>query len=367
MHKVGLVYDPIYAEHDTGFTHPEKADRVIQAFQSLKDHHMAGENRSSTFIPIIPRVATFEQISTMHSNAFISRVKSSVEKARQIGDLIYLDGDTPVCEKSYDASLKATGGNLAAIDSILAGEVERSFVLCRPPGHHSNQDLARGFCLFNNIAIATNYLLREKKLKKVAIVDFDCHAGNGTEDMLYSGLPEGEVLFISTHQDPHTLYPFECFLEEIGEGKQKGKIMNITFAPLSGDRSMQLAIQRIIAPVLREFKPEFILMSAGFDAHKNDPLTRMGWTEQGFGKIMQSLVPVAEEVAHGRINLTLEGGYNIGALCNSIVNVMSVLSGGTILETEDEYEEPSNVLEYTENQLIPSIKSIFQPFYKCFQ
>jgi len=263
--------------------------------------------------------------------------------------------------------LYSAGGNFSIIDAVMEGEIKSGFVLCRPPGHHANKGAARGFCLFNNVVLATQYLMREKNIEKVAIIDWDAHAGNGTEDLVYSGVPnvpeDAELLFFSIHQDPRTLYPGTCFPQEIGEGKQKGKIVNITLPPLSGDNCFQLALEQLILPMLHEFKPEYILFSAGFDGHFMDQLTNLGYTSQGYGKIVQKILPVAEEYAKGRMSFTLEGGYNLAAQSNSILNVLSVLSGGKILVEDDEHDDPRCV-EYTENKLIPFLRETLNPYWK---
>ncbi len=369
MKNVGIVYDDIYAEHKTGlsFGHPERPDRVTHAIMKLTEYEMYGENRKGNFYEISPRLATTKEIEMSHSSGLIEDVQQAVERAGKHQRNILMDGDTPVSGQSYTAALYAAGGNFSAIDAIMEGKIKSCFVLCRPPGHHANVSASRGFCLFNNIVLATQYLMREKGLKRVAIIDWDAHAGNGTEELVYSGVPnvpdDAELLFFSIHQDPRTLYPGTCFPSEIGEGKQKGKIVNITLPPSSGDHCMQLALDQIILPMLQEFKPEYILFSAGFDGHYKDQLTNLGYTSQGYGKIIEKVLPIAEEYAKGRMSLTLEGGYNLGAQSNSIVNVMSILSGGSMVVEDDEQDDPRCV-EYTENKLIPNLKELLEPYWK---
>jgi len=369
MKNVGIVYQDIYAKHDTG-PHPECADRVTHTIEQLKENQMYGENRIAHFKNIDPGKASLEQIRWSHSNTLINKVKNAVESTIKRNSHVYIDGDTVASPATYDAALYAAGGNFASIDAIFSGEIDRGFVLCRPPGHHSNRDYARGFCIFNNIALSVEYLIRAKKLNRVAIVDFDAHAGNGTEELFYSGLEQGELLFFSIHQHPHTLYPGTCFVDEIGEGKQKGKIVNITLAPYSGQKSIKLTFDQIILPMLREFKPEFILCSAGFDAHHNDPLTNLGFMDQTYSYIIQELGKISDEFANGRIQCTLEGGYNIKHLGNSITNVINSLADDkTIFKETDEFSigQKVDILEFTENKLIPQIKAIFAPYWKVFQ
>jgi acetoin utilization deacetylase AcuC-like enzyme len=369
MKDVGIVYDDIYAQHKTElmFGHPERPDRVTHAIMKLTEYDMYGENRKGNFHEIIPRLATNREIELSHSSHLISDIQQAVDRAAKYQRNILMDGDTPVSGQSYTAALYAVGGNFAAIDAIMDGKINSAFVLCRPPGHHANTGASRGFCLFNNIVLATQYLMREKGLKKIAIIDWDAHAGNGTEEIAYSGVPnvpdDSELLFFSIHQDPRTLYPGTCFPEDIGDGKQKGKIINITLPPRSGDNCVQLALDQLILPILHEFKPEYILFSAGFDGHYKDQLTNLGYTSQGYGKIIEKVLPLAEEYAKGRMSLTLEGGYNLEAQSNSIANVLSILSGDHMIVEDDTQENPQ-CLAYTENKLIPRLKEFLHPYWK---
>ncbi|MBD3352223.1 MAG: hypothetical protein GF364_12110 [Candidatus Lokiarchaeota archaeon] len=365
MKKIGIVYDDIFAEHHTQgwFSHPECKERVLHTIDVLKEHEMYGKDHAENYVPIMPRDATFEELNWCHEQALIEWVKDAVSKSSE-KRLEHMDGDTPVSPQSLNAALQAAGGNFEAIDKIMEGKINRAFVLCRPPGHHANKGRSRGFCLFNNIILATHYLTRKKGIKKVAIFDFDVHAGNGSEDLIWRGIPEGEVLFISSHQDPRAFYPFECHADEIGDGAQKGKIVNITYAPGSGDQCINLALDEIVSPLFREFKPEFILISAGFDAHHTDPIGGLGFTDQSYGNMINKLSPIADEFASGRMAATLEGGYNIDSIARSISNVISTMSTGKLIEDEDEFQEKSDRVEYTENVLIPKIQGFIAPYWK---
>lgn len=367
MKKVGIIYDDIYAKHDTAgyYSHPECIERVLKTIELLKNHQMYGSGHKEEFIPIPPRSATFEEIQWAHSKSLIDKIESAVSQSSETRRS-YMDGDTPLSPQSLNAALKAVGGNFTAIDMVLEKKIDRAFVVCRPPGHHANSGFSRGFCLFNNIALAAHYLIKKKGIKRVGIYDFDVHAGNGTEDLLWKGIPGGEVLFISSHQDPRSFYPGECFAEDIGEDTQKGKIANITFRADSGDICMKNALNEIILPMFREFKPEIILFSAGFDGHHSDPIGGLGFTDQGFGNIIKAFEPIADEYANGRMIATLEGGYNLDALARSISNVISVMAGDSMVETEDEFTDNESNIEFTNGILIPELKEILQPYWKCF-
>ncbi|MHA1340566.1 MAG: histone deacetylase family protein [Promethearchaeota archaeon] len=371
MKKVGIVYDNIYSMHETqsGFySHPECKERVLVTVDKLKEHNFYGPDSDEHFIEIEPVDASYDQIKWVHDQSLINEVEKAVASSSN-HYLSHMDGDTPVSPHTLSAALKAAGGNFSAIDAIMAGKVDRAFVLCRPPGHHANKGYSRGFCIFNNIALAVHYLLREKGIKKVAILDFDVHAGNGTEDIFWTGTGiEGtDLLFISSHQDPHYFYPGECFVDDIGSGSQKGKIANITFTRGCGDKSMQLALDKIVIPMMHEFKPEIILFSAGFDAHSSDPIGGLKFTEKGYYNIIKKIEPIADEYCKGRMIATLEGGYNLQALARSITDVLAAMSGFSIVEEGEEYEEDARAIEFTENKLIPSLEEILSPYWSCFK
>ncbi|MCP4763581.1 MAG: histone deacetylase [archaeon] len=375
MKKVGIVYDSIYADHNTEIfaPHPENKDRVLHTIESLTEQDMYGEYRPDHFVPIEPREASIKEILWAHSQSLVSRVEENVTLASNRFSRAFMDGDTPVSSRSMEAALMAAGGNFAAIDAIFDNEINSAFTLCRPPGHHANVNASRGFCLFNNVILASQYLFRIKDLNRVAILDFDVHAGNGSEDIIWNGVPgypdgEKELLFISSHQDPSMFYPFSCFVDEVGDESQKGKIVNATYAPRSGDMCMQMVLKNIVRPLFDEFKPEFLLISAGFDGHYMDPIGGLAFTRQGFGEIIKTLMPMVVESAKGRILATLEGGYNINALSDSITNILNVLSGGENIHKDDGFSgETAKEISFTENKLIPSIKEILAPYWKCFK
>jgi len=371
MQKVGIVYDNIYAQHDTERTtsHPECKERVLHTLEVLKEQGMWGSDIDGRYVNIAPEMAEPDQIRWAHSDSLINSVRATVEKAENGMPYTYMDGDTPVSAQSYNAALSAVGGNFSAIDKIFSGEIQKAFVLCRPPGHHANRGNSRGFCLFNNIILSVHYLFKQKNLQRVAIYDFDVHAGNGSEDLIWNGLPDSngkELLFISSHQNPAYFYPFECFVDDIGEGAQKGKIVNIPFRRGAGDESVQLVMNEIIKPLMEEFKPEFILISAGFDAHFSDPIGGLGFTRQTYWKIIEELKPIAEKYSNGRMQATLEGGYNIDALGDSITNVIRSMAGDKPI-AEDDYSEDKKALLNTETELIPTIKDIFSEYWNCFK
>jgi acetoin utilization deacetylase AcuC-like enzyme len=315
---------------------------------------------------IDPRKATTDQIKYVHQESLINEVKEVSEVARITGHIQNLDMDTAVSAKTYEASLYSVGGNLNGIDSILEGDVNNAFALVRPPGHHSNSYKCAGFCIFNNIAIATEYLLREKNFKRVAIIDWDCHAGNGTSDIFYNGSENGEVVFFDSHQDGRTLYPGTGFINDIGNKAGEGKIINFPMPPRAGDDVNILFFNEIIAPVCDEFKPEFILISAGFDTHWTDRLTNMGWTYQGPANYLKKIKEIAEKYAKDRILITLEGGYEIDKQAKAVYNCLQVLNSSNKLIEEKPRTSDNDVLNYVNNKVIPNLKDSLKRYWNCF-
>ena len=221
--------------------------------------------------------------------------------------------DTPICEASYAVATEAAGGVLAAIDAVMAGEVRNAFCAVRPPGHHATTDKAMGFCLLNNVAIAARYIQKQKKLPKVLIVDWDVHHGNGTQDIFYE---DPRVFYFSVHRYP--FYPGTGGADQQGAGEGQGLTLNVPLPAGSGDRDFEQAFTEKLVPAARQFRPDFVLISAGFDAHQNDPLGGMRVTAEGYGKLTRIVKQIAEENCHGRLVSVLEGGYNLDGLAASV-------------------------------------------------
>ena len=358
----GIVYDPIYLEHRIG-THVESHERLIVLMDFLKEQNLL---ENPDFKLISPRKATLDQIKYVHTDSLIKEVREISELAEKTGRLQSLDMDTVASAKTYEASLYSVGGNLQAIDEILSGNIKNAFAAVRPPGHHSNSYKCAGFCIFNNIAIAAEYLFREKGIKRIGIIDFDCHAGNGTSDIFYNGTDSGELVFFDSHQDGRTLYPGTGFVGEIGAKKGKGKIINYPMPPRAADDVIMTFFDEIISPVLHEFKPEFILISAGFDTHWTDRLTGMGWTFQAPANYLKMIKTIAEKFANGRILITLEGGYEVDKQARAIYNCLKILNNEEDLIEEKQRESGEDLLNYINNKLIPALKDQLSPYWDCF-
>ena len=311
--KAGLVYDPIYLEHDTG-DHVENSQRLVAAMSYLKE---TGIKEKLTCLP--PRPALLEELEMIHTTEYISYVKSKAEKGGG-----WLDPDTVMSPKSYEAALYAAGGLMVAVEAVMKGEVDNAFALVRPPGHHAIHDRAMGFCIFNNVAIAAKFALSKFSLNRVLIADFDVHHGNGTQDAFYA---DPTVLYCSTHQYP--FYPGTGWMDETGTGEGEGTTVNFPMAAGWGDEEYLRAFNEVLVPVARGFQPQLILVSAGFDAHWADHLAMMRVSVTGFAQIVMILKELAAELCQGRLVFTLEGGYNLQVVASSIKAVFDVLLGNS--------------------------------------
>jgi acetoin utilization deacetylase AcuC-like enzyme len=311
--KAGLVYDPIYLEHDTG-DHVENSRRLVTAVSYLKE---TGIEEKLTCLP--PRPALLEELEMIHAPEYISYVKSKAEKGGG-----WLDPDTVMSPKSYEAALYAVGGLLVAVEKVMNGEVDNAFALVRPPGHHAIHDRAMGFCIFNNVAIAAKFALSTFSLNRVIIADFDVHHGNGTQDAFYA---DPIVLYFSTHEYP--FYPGTGWMDEAGMGEGEGSTANFPMAAGWGDEEYLRAFNEVLVPLARRFQPQLILVSAGFDAHWADQLAMMRVSVKGFAQMVMILKELAAELCQGRIVFTLEGGYNLRVVASSIKAIFDVLLGNS--------------------------------------
>lgn len=309
--KTGLVYDDIYLRHKTGSAHPESPQRLIAIMSNLKD-----KMSDIKLIKPKPFSDTLEWLTAVHSNKYIERVKKSCQNNEE-----YIDSaDTTISKESYNVAVMAVGGVLSAIDQVMEGNIKNAFCAIRPPGHHALRDRAMGFCLFNNVAIGARYIQKKYGLTKVLIVDWDVHHGNGTQDAFYD---DPTVMYFSIHRSP--FYPGTGSSDEVGIGKGIGYTVNIPMSVGSNDKDYLKVFENILKPKGIDFSPEFILISAGFDAHKDDPLGGMKITADGYAKMTEIVKYMAEKCCNGRLVSVLEGGYSIDGLPESVNSHISVL------------------------------------------
>ena len=307
MSKIGLIYHPIYLLHETG-EHPEKKERLNAILNKIKSEELDCDL-------ITPEPASVEQIAAVHGRRYIEQVQAICQQGGG-----YLDMDTVLSPRSFEAALMAAGGTMAAVDAVLA-DCASAFALVRPPGHHAKVNRGMGFCIFNNVAIAAKHA-QARGLKKVLIVDWDVHHGNGTNDIFYS---DPSVLYFSTHQYPH--YPGTGRADEIGEDGAEGTTVNVPLPAGTGDQGYLMAYREILRPIAQEFRPDIILVSAGQDPHQDDPLGGMRLTAQGFGAIAGQVMEIARDCCQGRVAASLEGGYNLDASAEAIVSELRAFGG----------------------------------------
>ncbi|MDA7756084.1 histone deacetylase family protein [Candidatus Pelagibacter sp.] len=296
--KTGLITSDTYQNHNTGNGHPEKIDRVtavIDNFKKLNNKDLVWKKPSK-----------FDRslLEITHNSDYINFVEKSFPKK----GLSFLDGDTIISPGSREATLDAVGSIITAIDGIQNKEFKNAFCAVRPPGHHAEKNKAMGFCIYNNVAVGANYLINKYKLNKIAIIDFDVHHGNGTQDIFHDN---EKVLYISTHQFPY--YPGS------GTEQEKGKYKNIFNIPLPAGTTSQeyLNAYEFVLKKIKEFKPEFILLSAGFDAHKDDPLAQFQLESKDFYEITKRTLELSKLYCDGKVVSILEGGYDLNALKES--------------------------------------------------
>ena len=322
MLKTALVTDRGYARHFAGRSHPERPERIQAMIDMTDSFHRAGlEHR-------VPREATLDEIALCHDNSYVQEVRETSNF-----DRFDFDADTHACRDTFRTALLAAGGVLTAVETVIDGAADNAFAMVRPPGHHALPDRAMGFCFFNNVAIAAQWLIKKRGLGRVMIVDWDVHHGNGTQEMFYES---PEVLYASTHQFPH--YPGTGSLREIGTGRGEGYTINAPMPADFGDDEYLRFFDEFILPIGRKFNPEFILVSSGFDCHWRDPLAQMRVTEEGFIAMARRVKKLAAECCGGKMVAALEGGYDIEALVNS---------GRAVLEELGRYaDEPVHTAQH---------------------
>lgn len=343
MAKVGIVLDKLYVDHDNGMGHPESQERILAIVDMLKFTKLFDE-----VVRIEPRDATKEEITLVHTPEHYDNIASTKGRPK-----VFLDADTSTCPVSFDAALRAAGGMISAIDSVLSKEVDRAFPLVRPPGHHAEADRAMGFCLFNNVAVGAAYLTEVKGLERVLVIDWDIHHGNGTQHIFYD---TSKVLYFSTHQYP--FYPGTGAAEEVGSGEGKGYTVNVPMEPGMGDDEFIRIFEEILKPIIDQYKPEFILVSAGFDIYFEDPLGGMKVSPEGFAKLTRLLTDEADKICDGKIVFLLEGGYNLDGLWISTKEVIEEL----LDKKKTEYK--LSVSETNADSLIDNIKKIYSDYWE---
>ena len=317
LSEVSLFYHPTYLEHDAGADHPESPDRLRAILAALRNRGYADSDLKR------PDPADGSLLAEVHDPHYVSAIEAMSRRGGAYWDL-----DTHVSANSYNAALLGVGAAVAAVDNVMSGKGP-AFALVRPPGHHALESSAMGFCLFNNVAVAAHHATREYGLDRVLVVDWDVHHGNGTQDLLYN---RPDVLFFSTHQYP--FYPGTGAVSETGEGRGEGYTVNVPLSAGLDDAGYVRVFRELLVPVARRYKPQLILISAGYDAHIGDPIGGMALTVAGFGELARLVKGLADELCEGRVAAVLEGGYNPGALAQSVLLTIGMLGEKQSVEEE---------------------------------
>ncbi|HEY5813300.1 MAG TPA: histone deacetylase [Terrimicrobiaceae bacterium] len=308
MAETALLLDEVFMRHQTAEGHPECPERLVVIEKALLSFQDA--------VILRPRRAELSEILLCHEPAYVEGVFELIAS----GETELAGGDVSVCEESGEVALFAAGGTIDAVKAVLTGHVRNAFCAVRPPGHHARPAAAMGFCLFNNVAIAARYAKKQFGLERIAIVDWDVHHGNGTQEIFYS---DGSVLFFSTHQWPW--YPGTGLASETGEGKGADLTINCPLPAGSGRQEILGAFRDRLLPALENYRPELVLISAGFDAHFGDPLGQLRLTDKDFADLTRIVVDFADGVCGGRLVSVLEGGYNLTFLGSTVASHFSQL------------------------------------------
>ena len=314
MTKTALVYHEDYLKHKQPEGHPERPERLTETLNYFKEN---GLLEKLTIVK--PEIARREDLLRVHNRELID----FIENLCSVGGG-FLDSDTYACEDTYYVARLSAGGVIKAAEVVMEGKFDNSFALIRPPGHHATKNKAMGFCYFNNVAIMIRYIQEKYNLKRIFLLDWDAHAFNGTMDIFYD---TRDVLKISIHQDPRTLFPGTGFISQIGNGIGEGYTVNIPVPAGTENSDYIYILNEIVIPLIRNYKPELIVISAGQDSHRDDSLSELCLTEEGYAKMTQMLKNEANELCRGRLVVELEGGYNLESLKKSNYAIINTLRG----------------------------------------
>lgn len=336
----GIVRDKRYLDHMPGHTHPEHPSRLRTIYEMLEKKSPGG----LLYIPA--EAATLEELELVHTPTYVKKVLKTSEQTHTS-----LAPDTPACAKSYLSAWLAVGGCLRGLDALMNRRCRACFCLVRPPGHHALSDRAGGFCFFNNIGITARYARHKYGLRRVLMVDWDIHFGNGFQELFYS---DSSVLCFSSHD--MLLYPFSGEMEETGDGPGAGYMVNIPLSRTFEDGDMLHIYGKILKPIICRFQPELVLVAAGFDGHSEDPIGRSRMTSRGYGQLTRLILQMLPEAGNPPLLLSLEGGYNPRALADSVREVIDALSDST------SEPPPQGAVSPEAERLVDRVREIHKPY-----
>ena len=348
--RTGIVKDSRYLQHTAGSSHPESPERLAAVYEMLDNPHMSWK-----YVDIEPRAASHDEIAYVHTGPYIDFVAGTAGKS-----YVILDPDTITSAETYEIAKLAAGGLCNAIDAVMTGGVDNAFAFVRPPGHHAGPGNSAGFCVFNNIAIGAAHAMKRHGLKKILIVDWDLHHGNGTQKIFYT---DPRVLYFSTHQYPH--YPGTGSLHEIGEGQGLGYTVNVPLRPGAVNGTFISAFRRILEPIALQFEPELILVSAGFDIYYQDPLGGMRVTPEGFAAMTRVLLNIADQCCSGKLVAVLEGGYHVAGMTRSVKATLEEMLDETHF-TKEKLDVMEQEADEENKPVIKSVIAGIRPYWDVF-
>jgi len=348
--KTGIVKDSRYLHHTAGASHPESPQRLASVYEMLDNPDMSWK-----YVNIDPRSASHDELAYVHTQGYIDRIASTAGKRQVI-----LDSDTITSPETYDIARLAVGGMCNAIDSVMEGRVDNAFAFVRPPGHHAGAGNSEGFCVFNNVAIGAAHAMKKYGVKKILIVDWDLHHGNGTQKIFYT---DKRVLYFSTHQYP--LYPGTGSLHEIGEGQALGYTVNVPLRRGAVNGTFVSALHQILEPIALMYEPELVLISAGFDIYYQDPLGEMRVTPEGFAAMTRILMNIADQCCSGHVVAVLEGGYHVAGLTRSVKVMLEEMFDET-LYTRKKLTAMEQEADDDNKPVIQSVIAGIRPIWNVF-
>ena len=352
MSRTAVVFSSTYYRHNSGKGHPESAKRLRKIVNELKESRLRGVE-DWQFVK--PKKARLEDVELVHGIEYIKLV----EKVCKLGgDFLDVEEDTVASPKSFEVALYAVGGTLKAVDLVVAERFQNAFALVRPPGHHAGKYSAGGFCIFNNIAIAAEHLLKRFKLNKVLILDIDAHHGNGTQEFFYE---TSKVLYISIHQDPRE-FPGTGFTDEIGKGEGSGYTVNIPLPFGTNDDIYLKAVNEVVKPITRQYKPQFILVSAGLDGHYMDPVGRLSLSVPCYQEVYETIVNLASETCRGKLVSVLEGGYSLNFVGKIAAAALAKMSQA-VYNVNDEAPTIKEHIKQQGERVIKEVKRVQKAFW----
>lgn len=351
MNKTAVIFSPIYFQHNPGRDHPESAKRLGVIINELKRSKLS---KSNNWQFVVPEKASIRDVELVHDIDYIRSIEAFCDSG---GGLLDLE-DTVVSPKSFDVALYAVGGALKAVKLVMERRFKNAFALVRPPGHHAEKSRALGFCVFNNVAIAAKYLIKEYGLQRILILDIDAHHGNGTQKTFYR---TNKVLYISLHQDPR-LFPGTGFIDELGEGAGLGYNINAPLPFRTNDSIYLKAMKEIVTPIVRQYKPQFILMSAGLDGHYTDPVGNLALSALCYERVYEIMMNLASEMCKGMLVSVLEGGYSLSFVGKIAATAIAKMSGVNYT-SNDKIPTSSKHVRLLGERTIKKAKKVFRAFW----